>query len=112
MKIVKAFEAAPMDNPHGVDARVLHGTEHVQANMITLKPGEGLKLHLTPVDVFFYVLEGTGKVEIGDEIEEVTKDTLIDSPARIPHRLFNESDADFRVLVVKTPRQADAARLL
>ncbi len=112
MNIVKALEASPGDNPHGVDASSLHSTEHVQVTMITLKPGEGLKLHLTPVDAFFYVLEGTGKVEIGGEIEEIQKDMLIDSPARIPHRLFNESDADFRFLVVKTPRQADPTKLL
>lgn len=112
MKIVKALEAAPSENPHGVDARGLHSTEHVQVSMITLKPGEGLKLHLTPVDALFYVLQGTGKVEIGGETEEVTADMLIHSPARIPHRLFNESDADFRFLVVKTPGQADATRLL
>jgi mannose-6-phosphate isomerase-like protein (cupin superfamily) len=65
-----------------------------------------------PVDAFFYVLEGTGQVEIAGEVAEVGPDMLIDSPARIPHRLFNESDADFRFLVVKTPGQADATRLL
>lgn len=112
MKIVKALEAASSDNPHGVDARGLHSTEHVMVTMITLKPGEALKLHLTPVDAFFYILEGTGKVEIDGEVEEVSADMLIDSPARSPHRLFNESDADFRFLVVKTPRQADGTRLL
>lgn len=112
MKIINALDAAQSENPHGVDARGLHSTEHVQVVVITLKPGEGLKLHLTPVDVFFYVLEGMGKVEIGGEVAEVTKDMLIDSPARLPHRLFNESDADFRFLVVKTSRQADATRLL
>ena len=112
MTIVRALEAAPSENPHGVDARGLHGTQHVQVTMITLKPGEGLKLHLTPVDAFFYVLEGTGKVETGGEVEEVGADMLIDSPARVPHRLFNESDADFRFLVVKTPRQTDTTRLL
>jgi len=33
-------------------------------------------------------------------------------PARVlRHRLFNESDGDFRFLVVKTPRQGDATRL-
>lgn len=112
MKIVKAREAAPHENPHGVDARGLHSTEHVQVAMITLRPGEGLKLHSTPVDAFFYVVEGVGKVEIGGEVEEVGADMLIESPARIPHRLFNESDADFRFLVVKTPRQTDPTRLL
>ena len=112
MKIVRALEVAQSENPHGVDARGLHSTEHVQVSMITLKSGEGLKLHLTPVDAFFYILEGTGKVEIGGETQEVGADMLVESPARIPHRLFNESDADFRFLVVKTPRQTDATRLL
>jgi len=112
VKIVVALEAARSENPHGVDARGLHSTEHVQVTMITLKPGEGLKKHVTPVDAFFYVLEGTGKVEIGEETQEVGAAMLVESPARIPHRLFNESDADFRFLVVKTPRQADPTRLL
>lgn len=112
MKIVNALEARRNENPHGVDARGLHSTEHVQVTMIELKPGEGLKLHLTPVDAFFYVLEGIGKVEIGGETEEVSADMLIHSPARIPHRLNNESDDVFRFLVVKTPRQADETRLL
>jgi len=80
--------------------------------MITLQPGESLKLHLTPVDAFFYVLEGSGVVEIGGEQQAVHKDQLIDSPARVPHRLWNESDAVFRFLVVKTPRQKEKTRLL
>ena len=116
MKIVKALEAPEMPNLHGVSARGLHDTEHVQAVMVTLQPGEALKLHVTPVDVFFYVLEGHGVVEIGDEREEVSPDMLVVSPARIPHRLLNEneneSDAVFRFLVVKTPRPTKATKIL
>jgi len=44
---------------------MLYDTEHAQAVHIELKPGETLKKHITPVDVFFYVLEGRGVVEIG-----------------------------------------------
>ena len=80
--------------------------------MKELKPGEALKKHITPVDVFFYVLEGKGVVEIGDETEEVSRDMLIESPAKIPHRLMNPGDEVFRVLVVKAPRQTEATRLL
>lgn len=36
----------------------------------------------------------------------------IDPPARALHHLFNESGADFRLLVAKTPRLTDATRLL
>jgi quercetin dioxygenase-like cupin family protein len=112
MKVVKANEAQKMDNVHGVDARPLHSTEHVQVVMITLEPGEALKLHVTPVDAFFYGLEGQGIVEIGGEQTEISANVLVHSPAKIPHRLINEGDATFRFLVVKTPRQKEESRLL
>jgi len=112
VKIVNAWEAPEAPNPHGVSARGLHNTEHVQVSLVTLKPGEGLKRHVTPVDVFFYILEGEGFVEIGDEQEAVSADMLVDSRAGIPHRLFNESDGDFRFLVVKTPRPNRATKVL
>ena len=110
MKITNYKTAEPKKNPHGVTVNKLHDNEHVQVMHIELKPGEALKTHTTPVDVFFYVLEGEGIVEIWDEQETVTKDMLIDSPARIPHRMMNESDGIFRVLVVKTPSPTEATK--
>ena len=104
MKRIKYNEMATTNNPHGVDARKLHANDDVQVVHILLKPGESLKKHTTAVNVFFYVLEGEGYVEIGDEKVLVKKDSLIESPKRIVHCLYNESDKDFRVLVVKTPR--------
>ncbi len=112
MKIVDAKSAPPNPNPHGVKASKLYDTEHAQAVHITLEPGQSLKRHATPVDVFFYVLEGTGVVEVGDEKREVGPDTLIDSPARIPHCWYNEGDRVLRVLVVKIPRPTTATKLL
>jgi len=112
MKIIEAWNAPDAPNPHGVSARGLHATEHVQVVLVTLEAGEALKRHITPVDVFFYVLEGQGIVEIGEEREEVSADMLVESPARIPHRLINEGSDVFRVLVVKTPRPTEATRIL
>lgn len=112
MQIVEAAKAAEADNPHGISARPLHSTEHVQVSMLTLQPGESLKLHSTPVDAFFYILEGTGTVVVGEEQELVGADTLVNSPGHIPHRLINDGSGPFRFLVVKTPRQKDPGRLL
>lgn len=99
-------------NPHHVDARKIYDSPHAMTVVITLQPGESLKKHITPVDVFFYVLEGTGIVEIGDEKAEVTKDKLVESPARIPHRWINQSPEVFRVLVVKVPKPTEETKLL
>lgn len=112
MKIIDVKNAEIVPNPHGVDARKIYETEHAQAVHITLKSGERLKKHITPVDVFFYVIEGRGVVEIGDEKKEVGHDTLIESPAKIPHCWYNESDGIFRVLVVKVPKPTESTRLL
>ena len=87
-----------------MEATKLHDNEHVQVVHILLKACESLKKHITPVDVFFYVLEGEGIVEIGDEKQKVGKDMLVDSPKNIPHCLYNEGSEIFRILVVKTPK--------
>jgi quercetin dioxygenase-like cupin family protein len=112
MNIVRAWEVPDAPNPHGVSARELLSIEPVQAVLVTLQAGEALKRHITPTDVFFYVLEGQGVVEIGQEREQVSADMLIESPARIPHRLVNEGEGVFRVLVVKTPRPTSATQIL
>jgi quercetin dioxygenase-like cupin family protein len=106
MKITDVSKVVSGPNPHHVDARKIYDTQHAMAVVITLQPGEALKKHITPVDVFFYVLEGTGVVEIGG------KDMLIESPARIPHTWMNESKSVFRVLVVKVPRPVEETKLL
>ncbi len=112
MKITEVSKVVSGPNPHHVDARKIYDTPHAIAVVITLQPGEALKKHVTPVDVFFYVLEGTGLVEIGDEKKSVGKDMLVESPAKIPHKWTNESSSVFRVLVVKVPKPTEETKLL
>ncbi|MDD3407106.1 MAG: cupin domain-containing protein [Methanomicrobium sp.] len=108
----KVSDISSEKNPHNVDARKIYETEHATAVVITLNPKESLKKHKTPVDVFFYVLEGTGVVEIGEERQTASKDTIVDSPANIPHRWINESKGVFKVLVVKVPSPTTETKLL
>ena len=112
MEIKKVSETAPSKNPHNVDARPIYVHENAQVIVLTLQPGEQLRRHITPVDVFFYVLEGTGIVEVGDEKKEVTKDTIVHSPAKIVHCWYNKSDKPLRILVAKTPKPAETTILL
>lgn len=104
MNIRKLTDTEIMKNAHGVDARNLYNTDDAMVTVITLTPGQKLKRHITPVDVAFYVLEGTGKVEVGEELVEVSADTLIESPRNIVHCWYNESDSDLRFLVIKAPK--------
>lgn len=102
----------PAPNPHGVDVRRVYESDFALMSILTLKPGEQLIRHITPVDVFFYILSGTGVVEVGDDTEEVTADTMIESPRGIPHCWYNRSDGLVRVLVVKTPKPTTPTVLL
>lgn len=111
MKITNALAAEARANPHGVTARPIYDSPHATVVHMTLQPGQSLKKHATPVDVFFYVLDGSGLVEIGDEKETVSRDMIIESPAMIPHRLANEGDQPFRVLVVKVPKPTESTRV-
>ena len=112
MKIIKVKEQQLVDTPHKVDVRKLYDHDSAQTMHITLKPGESLKPHITPVDVFFYILEGTTDVRVGDETISVEKDCLVESPKDIVHCLSNSSDTIARILVVKAPKPTSKPKLL
>jgi quercetin dioxygenase-like cupin family protein len=102
----------PKENPHKVDLRQLYNDPSAQIMHITLKPGESLKPHKTPVDVVFYILEGTPVVHIGEESKIIEKDTLVESPADSVHFISNESPDIIRVLVIKAPRPEKITKFL
>ncbi len=104
MKITKVDDISPFDNAHGVDARKIYDSEYCKTIFMSLEPDQALKLHSTPVDVFFYILEGMGNVVIGEEKQEVTKNMLVESPKSIPHMLENTGLGLFNFLVVKFPK--------
>ena len=100
----KLSEQAIMETAHHVDARNLYNTAQAVVSVITLKPGQALKKHITPVDVAFFVLEGTGIVQIGDEKAEVGPRTLVESPKDILHCWYNEARTDLVFMIIKAPR--------
>jgi mannose-6-phosphate isomerase-like protein (cupin superfamily) len=104
MKIIKVEKTETFQNAHGVDARKIFASANAEVIHMALAPCEGLKRHTTPIDVLFYILEGKGVVEIGDEAVEVEKDSVVDSPKGIPHLLRNNGEGVFRFLVVKLPK--------
>lgn len=101
MKVTKVNSVSVFENPHEVEAKRIYENEKAGVIFMALRPGQSLKKHTTPVDVFFYILEGRGIVEIGEEKQEVEKNTLIESPKGIPHLLRNTSEQVFKFLVVK-----------
>jgi len=112
MKITKVKETPVNENPHKVDARKIYDKDSAQAVHILLHPGESLKPHVTPVDVFFFVVEGTPGILVGEEKQLVAPDCLIESPKGIVHCIYNNSINIVRVLVVKAPRPMAKTKVL
>lgn len=112
MKITKVKEQQVAETPHKVDVRKLYDHDNAQTMHITLQPGESLKPHITPVNVFFYILEGTTDIRVGEETISVEQDCLVESPRDIVHNLSNSSGSITRILVVKAPRPTSKSKLL
>ena len=112
MKISRVAEVPIKETPHKVDARMLYDKDSAQAVHIRLNPGESLKPHITPVDVFFFVIEGTPEVLVGEEKRKVEVNCLVESPKDIVHCIYNNSDEVVRILVVKAPKPTAKTKLL
>lgn len=112
MKINSIKTTEITETPHKMDVRKLYDKDSAQVMHITLQAGEALKPHITPVDVFFYILEGTPEVLVGEEQIEVHADSLVESPKDIVHCLYNNSNKVARILVVKAPKPTAKAKLL
>ena len=90
----------------------MYDTDDALIMHLVLKAGESLKPHITPVDVAFYVLEGKPTIMVGNEKIQVTKDDIIESPKDIVHCIYNETDNDVRVLVMKLPKPTTQTKIL
>ena len=112
MIVKKVKDTAISETPHNVDVRKLYDKDTAQAVHISLQPGETLKPHITPVDVLFYVLEGTPEILIDDEKQTIDADCLVESPKDLPHCISNNSDKLVRILVVKAPKPTAKTILL
>lgn len=106
MKYTISKLASNHPNQHGVDVKKIYDAKDAQAMFITLAPGESLKPHTTPVDVFFWIVSGTPSIQVDDETMVFEQGTLVESPANIIHCIYNHSQFVAEILVVKTPNPA------
>lgn len=104
MKIRNHKDMETFNNPHGIQSSKMYDSENAVIMHLLLKAGEKLKPHETPVDVAFYVLEGSPSILVGEEKIQVKKDDIIESPKNIVHCIYNETDSDVRMLVMKLPK--------
>ena len=107
MKPITVAESPVVPNPHGLDAHRLFASPHVEVVHISLPPGKALVRHASPVDSLFYVIDGTATIESGSERVTAPSGTTMPHPARTMHQVLNETAAQLRFLVIKTPKPTE-----
>ncbi len=101
MNIINFNELKEIMNKNGFKAVKTKTTFNTEIVKITLEKGAVVPTHTTPVDVIFFILKGTAIIKIGEEEKEAVKGNMIESPKDIPHSLYNKSDEEMEVLVIK-----------
>ena len=83
---------------------VLYTGAHSQLVLMSLKPGEdiGMEVH-DNVDQFFRFEQGTAKVIINGEEQEVTSEWAVIVPAGAKHNVINTGDVDLKLYTVYSP---------
>ena len=94
----------PVLNMGGMVGTKLYSQPEGEIVHIEFEPKAHLKAHKTPVNVVFYVVEGTATLTIGEETKSFPAGTVIDSPKDIPHAVTNAGDTLLRILVIKMPK--------
>lgn len=77
-----------------------------------MEPGGGMPLHTNTVEHEQYVLRGSARVRIGDEVHHVRAGDVVFIPAGVPHDYAaDEGDEPFEFLCV-VPNQPDTIELV
>ncbi|HCX65774.1 MAG TPA: cupin domain-containing protein [Eubacteriaceae bacterium] len=103
MNIIKMKEVEGKINKRGVEAKQLISHDDTRVMNLNLKPGDEVPAHSVPVEVFFYVVDGKGTIQIGEEKAAVEATDIVLCPKNTKMALFADQDSNFSVLNVKTP---------
>jgi len=83
---------------------VLFTAPHSQLVLMCLKPGEDIGMESHPVDQFFRIESGEGKVVINGEEHELGDGDAVVVPASSEHNVVNtSSDKDLKLYTIYSP---------
>ncbi len=77
-----------------------------------MEPGGGMPMHTNTVEHEQYVLRGSARVQIGDDVHHVKAGDVVYIPGGVPHNYqADEGDEPFEFLCV-VPNEPDEIRLV
>ena len=91
-------------NPEKMAKVDIASSAHLITGLNCFEPGQVQKVHAHPgADKLYYVVEGQGEFEVGDEKQTLSAGALLYVPEDVPHGVANSSSNRLVVLIVITP---------
>jgi len=103
MSIIRMSEITGELNKKGFLTKTLINHKNAAVRNIVLNPGEVIPPHNVEVDVFFYVVKGTGTIIIGGKDNLVIVGDIVICPPNTDMSVKANQDVEFSFLNVKTP---------
>lgn len=83
-----------------VVSKTLAQNPHVSLTLFAFDKNEEISTHASSGDAMVYVLDGTARITIGDEVFNVSAGQTIVMPAEVPHAVFAPERMKFLLTVV------------
>ena len=114
VKRINNISAERVQNGIGVTKKVLISHEEAPnfaMRCFEIQPGGSMPNHTNQVEHEQFVLSGSAKIGIGEEIVEVKKDDIVFIPADVPHWYVNNGDEPF-IFLCLVPNKPDVTTIL
>ena len=114
IKNIKEYDFSPLPAGVGGSMSVLIGDDKAPNFMMRkfiIKSKGSMPLHTNSVEHEQYVLRGSAKVVIGDDVKIVNKDDILFIPADVPHSYDVVGDEDYEFLCL-VPNKEDKIKIL
>ena len=99
-KLIETNKAQKLPIPQ--DAWLMFQASNHEIIRLDLKPGECIEKHSNDWRIIFYVLEGSGKLTINDEVLILKAQQQIVVEPELLREWKNEGDLVLKLLVIKT----------
>ncbi|MDY0010811.1 MAG: cupin domain-containing protein [Candidatus Izemoplasmatales bacterium] len=103
MKPLNIKEMTAVLNKYNVQAKTLVDHDNATIKNLYLNPGQAIPDHKVPMDVTFFILEGTGSITIGGETVHVKPYDCLLCPPHTVMSVRADDKSHLSFLNIKTP---------
>jgi len=104
MNVIKMNELKGGINQKGILMKILVDHEHATVRNLVLYSKQVIPPHQVLVDVFFYIVEGKGSIQIGEIKMDVEAQDIVLCPPNTLMSIFADKGTTLSFLNVKTPK--------